>query len=76
MRYRRQLVSTTLPAGSQSRAACPTGSFACYHCRWEFETNYREPKQTMLGAELTLRIRQPEDVLQEKSSRHASGPRT
>ncbi|WP_412769543.1 IS4 family transposase [Ralstonia pseudosolanacearum] len=38
---------------------------ACYHRRWEIETSYRELKQTMLGAELTLRSRQPEGVQQE-----------
>ncbi|GMG93516.1 hypothetical protein Cmtc_47360 [Cupriavidus sp. TKC] len=70
MRYRRQLVSTTLPAGSQSRAACPTGSFACYHCRWEFETNYRELKQAMLGAELALRVHQRKCMLQENFGGH------
>ncbi|AEI76228.1 transposase IS4 family [Cupriavidus necator N-1] len=38
---------------------------ACYRRRWEIETSYRELKQTMLGAELTLRSRQPEGVHQE-----------
>ena len=43
----------------------PADILACYRRRWEIETSYRELKQTMLGAELTLRSRQPEGVHQE-----------
>ncbi|CAN7783310.1 IS4 family transposase [Cupriavidus necator] len=42
-----------------------TDLIACYQRRWEIETSYRELKQTMLGAELTLRSRLPDGVHQE-----------
>ena len=38
---------------------------ACSNRRWEIETSYREPKQSMLGSALTLRSRRPEVVYQE-----------
>jgi hypothetical protein len=38
---------------------------ACYTRRWQIETSYRELKQTMLGAALTLRSRTIEGVYQE-----------
>lgn len=38
---------------------------ACYTRRWQIETSYRELKQTMMGAALTLRSRTVEGVYQE-----------
>ena len=37
----------------------------CYRRRWEIETSYRELKQSMLGAALTLRSQQPAGIEQE-----------
>jgi len=38
---------------------------ACYTQRWQIETSYRELKQTMMGAALTLRSRTVKGVYQE-----------
>ncbi|QVN18278.1 IS4 family transposase [Burkholderia pyrrocinia] len=43
----------------------PADIVACYERRWQIETSYRELKQSMLGAELTLRSRTVEGVYQE-----------
>ncbi|MDQ2819454.1 MAG: transposase [Pseudomonadota bacterium] len=37
----------------------------CYTRRWDIETNYRELKQTMLGATLTLQSKTVDGVYQE-----------
>lgn len=43
----------------------PADIVACYERRWQIETSYRELKQSLLGAELTLRSRTVEGVDQE-----------
>ena len=43
----------------------PADIAACYERRWGIETSYRELKQTMLGAALTLRSRTVDGVYQE-----------
>ena len=43
----------------------PADILACYERRWQIESSYRELKQSMLGAELTLRSRTVEGVYQD-----------
>lgn len=43
----------------------PADIAACYDRRWSIETSYRELKQTMLGAALTLRSQTVDGVYQE-----------
>lgn len=47
------------------RRYTPADIAACYERRWHIETSYRELKQTMLGAALTLRSKTVEGVYQE-----------
>ena len=50
---------------SDRRRYKPIDIRRCYDLRWGIETSYRELKQTMLGAALTLRSKTVEGVYQE-----------
>ncbi|WP_404822613.1 transposase [Burkholderia metallica] len=53
------------PARKQSPTLQAGRIVACYQRRWQIETSYRELKQSLLSAELTLRSRIIEGVYQE-----------
>lgn len=59
---RRRVLLTSLRDRRRYR---PADIAACYARRWSIETSYRELKQTMLGAALTLRSKTVEGVYQE-----------
>ena len=59
---RRRVLLTSLRDRRRYR---PADIAACYARRWNIETSYRELKQTMLGAALTLRSKTVEGVYQE-----------
>jgi hypothetical protein len=59
---RKRILLTSL---SDRRRYKPIDISRCYDRRWGIETSYRELKQTMLGAALTLRSKTVEGVYQE-----------
>jgi hypothetical protein len=59
---RRRVLLTSLRDRRRYR---PADIAACYARRWSIETSYRELKQTMLGAALTLRSKTVDGVYQE-----------
>lgn len=59
---RKRILLTSL---SDRRRYKPADIIHCYDRRWGIETSYRELKQTMLGAALTLRSKTVDGVYQE-----------
>jgi hypothetical protein len=59
---RKRILLTSL---SDRRRYKPSDISRCYERRWGIETSYRELKQTMLGAALTLRSKTVDGVYQE-----------
>jgi hypothetical protein len=59
---RKRILLTSL---SDQRRYKPKDISQCYDRRWGIETSYRELKQTMLGAALTLRSKTVDGVYQE-----------
>ena len=59
---RKRILLTSL---SDRRRYKPSDISRCYDRRWGIETSYRELKQTMLGAALTLRSKTVDGVYQE-----------
>jgi len=59
---RRRILLTSLRDRRRYR---PADIAACYARRWSIETSYRELKQSMLGAALTLRSKTVEGIYQE-----------